>query len=65
MSYEDRKEIASLLMEFFNKDADKVKLWLKTPNPLFGGLSPKTMSASGMDSKLLKIIKNQMSGITP
>lgn len=55
---EINKEIASLLYEFFSKDPYKVLVWLNTPNPNFGGVSPWFLMDQGRSHKVLNFIKN-------
>ena len=54
-------EIFNLLMIFFKNDAVKASLWLKTPNPLLGGVTPGSLIVNSKSKRLLKFIKNQLS----
>lgn len=47
------------------KDKGKVMLWLKTPNPICGGFSPKDMICLGQYKKLIKIVSSYVKGDTP
>ena len=47
------------------KDKDKVLLWLKSPNPVCGGFSPKDMICMGQYKKLTKIVSSYIEGDIP
>ena len=47
------------------KDKDKVLLWLKSPNPICGGFSPKGMICMGQYKKLVKIVSSYVEGDIP
>lgn len=47
-----------LVLEFFNGDEAKTKLWFETPNPLLGDIAPNFMIEVGRSAKLLKFILN-------
>lgn len=56
---ERRREYAAiekLVAEFFEGDAQKVALWLETPNPMLGSISPRMMLRCGRYERLLKFI---------
>ena len=55
------EQIANLLHNFFDNDADKVDLWLHTSNHLLGGYAPITFIMFGNEKKLLKFIEHQLS----
>ena len=42
--------------EIFKGDLNKTKFWLKTPNPNFGGSSPKQLIVNGRYQYVLKFI---------
>lgn len=42
--------------EIFKRDINKTKFWLKTPNPNFGGASPKQLIVNGRYQYVLKFI---------
>lgn len=61
--------ICDLVGEYFDGDAEKTALWFRTPNPMFGGISPRDMIRFGRYKKLLKYIlesrdQNDLSGKT-
>ena len=47
------------------KDKNKVMLWLKSPNPICGGFSPKDMICMGQYKKLVKIVSSYVEGDIP
>lgn len=53
-------EISNLLIEFFGKDQVKIGLWMKSPNPLLGGLIPNDMIAIGRGERLLQFMKHAL-----
>jgi uncharacterized protein (DUF2384 family) len=57
---EDRlKELAAALefvADTFDGDVTKTRFWLNTPNPNFGGATPKNLILRGRYNKLLKFI---------
>jgi len=53
------KELAGALefvAEAFKGDLNKTKFWINTPNPHFGGASPKILILHGRYHKVLKFI---------
>jgi hypothetical protein len=48
--------ICSLVAEIFDADIVKTQLWLDTPNPAIGDISPKQMMRFGRYEKLLKFV---------
>lgn len=53
------KELAAALefvAETFEGNISKTKFWLNTPNPIFGGSSPKVLIIRGRYNKVLKFI---------
>ena len=50
------ERIMPALMDFFGPDEEKIKLWLDTPNPQFGGISPMEMMLRGRGEKLLTFV---------
>jgi hypothetical protein len=48
------------VMEFFEGDAEKTKLWLTTPNPQLGGISPHEMVKRGRLEKLYNFVKKSV-----
>lgn len=48
--------VAALVAEFFEGDLRKTALWFRTPNPMFGKLSPRDMIRLGRYQKLLAYI---------
>lgn len=48
--------VCALVAEFFEGDAHKTALWFKTPNPQFGGVSPRDMIRYGRYKKLLQFV---------
>lgn len=47
------------------KNKEKVTLWLKSPNPVCGGFSPKDMICMGQYKKLVKIVSSYLEGNIP
>jgi len=45
-----------LLMRFFDKDREKVDIWWKSPNPMFGEITPKQMLQLGRLSIVVNMI---------
>lgn len=54
-----RKQIVTLLLEFFKQDRCKVALWLRVPNPNLGA-TPWAMIRMGRSWKLLKWIQARL-----
>lgn len=48
--------IASLVGEFFDGNKVKTATWLKMPNPMLGGISPRDMIRLGRSDKLMNFI---------
>lgn len=48
--------IANLVGEFFEGDANKVALWFELPNPLLGNVSPRNMIRAGRYKRLLSFV---------
>lgn len=48
--------IASKVGEFFDGNPELTALWLRTPNPMLGGMTPRDMVRFGRYKKLLSII---------
>src|SRR5690606_338841 len=48
--------IANLVAEFFNGDANKVSLWFELANPMLGNMSPRNMIRAGRYTKVLNFI---------
>lgn len=42
----------------FNGDFSKTQFWIKTPNPNFGYISPRTLILKGRYSKVIKFIES-------
>ncbi len=60
------KELAAALefvADTFNGDIEKTRFWLNTPNPNFGGATPKNLILRGRYSKLLKFILAAKQGV--
>lgn len=53
----DSDEILNLVADFFDGDPAKTELWMRTDNPLLGGISPEFMVRIGRSGKLLKIVR--------
>jgi uncharacterized protein (DUF2384 family) len=52
--------IAINLVGGFFENETKTMLWLQTPNPLLGDLSPREMIRTGRFKKLLKLIRTAL-----
>jgi hypothetical protein len=48
--------IANLVAEFFDGDAQKVGLWFELANPMLGNISPRNMIRSGRYKRLLNFV---------
>jgi len=56
---ENIANICNLVFQFFQDDV-KTKLWLQTPNPMLGNVSPRDMLRFGRYAKLLRFINQAM-----
>jgi hypothetical protein len=56
---ENIANICNLVFQFF-QDSVKTKLWLRTPNPMLGNVSPRDMLRFGRYAKLLRFINQAM-----
>jgi len=56
---ENIANICNLVYQFFEDDV-KTKLWLQTPNPMLGNVSPRDMIRFGRFSKLLRFVTQAM-----
>ncbi len=56
---ENIANIYNLVFQFFQDDV-KTKLWLQTPNPMLGNVSPRDMLRFGRYAKLLRFINQAM-----
>jgi uncharacterized protein (DUF2384 family) len=54
---ENIANICNLVFEFFN-DNVKTKVWLQTPNPMLGNMSPRDMIRFGRFAKLQRFVAN-------
>lgn len=57
----DWANLLNLVAQFFNGDVTKTALWIKTPNPILGNISPRDMIRFGRYQKLLKFVLNALS----
>src|SRR5882762_11419340 len=48
--------IANLVAEFFNGDAQKVGLWFELTNPILGNISPRNIIRAGRYKRLLNFV---------
>lgn len=48
--------IANLVAEYFNGDAQKVGLWFELPNPMLGNVSPRTLIRGNRYKRLLNFV---------
>jgi len=55
MTYEDKCMV--LLEEFFKDEAWKALAWMKSPNPMFGNLSPRDMIEADRGHKVLEAVE--------
>jgi hypothetical protein len=58
-------EAERLVLEFFEGNVDKMKMWFHTRNPLLGNVTPNDMILAGRYEKLLKWVKEQLSENKP
>ncbi len=49
------------VLGFFGGDQSKSMLWWSSPNPGFGGVSPKKMLCLGKEDKVFKFIDEALS----
>jgi Protein of unknown function (DUF2384) len=56
---ENIANVCNLVFQFFQDDV-KTKLWLQTPNPMLGNVSPRDMLRFGRYAKLLRFITQAM-----
>jgi putative toxin-antitoxin system antitoxin component (TIGR02293 family) len=56
---ENVANICNLVFQFFQDDI-KTKLWLQTPNPMLGNVSPRDMIRFGRYAKLLRFVTQAM-----
>jgi hypothetical protein len=59
------QECRAIVNRFFDGDAEKIKAWWYTPNPLLGDVKPAEMVGRGREEKLLKVIKSWQEGELP
>jgi hypothetical protein len=52
---ENLARIHELVFQFFNDDI-KARVWLRTPNPMIGGVSPRDMMRMGRYDRLLSFV---------
>jgi Protein of unknown function (DUF2384) len=52
---ENIANICNLVFQFF-QDEVKTKLWLRTPNPMLGNMSPRAMLRLGRCTRLLRFV---------
>lgn len=55
----EREEVEALVLDFFNGDETKLCLWLGTPNPLFGNISPAILIRL-RPGKVLKFVRESL-----
>lgn len=48
--------IANLVAEYFDGDAQKAGLWFELPNPMLGNISPRTMIRGNRYKRLLNFV---------
>lgn len=65
MSNSDVNDIYCMLYEYFNRDWNKVCLWLHTENGLLGGMTGAYMISIGREKKLADCIKGLLDGNRP
>jgi len=53
-------QIHEKIFTYFDGDEAKTDEWMKTPNPLIGGITPLEMFINGRGKKLLKWIENSL-----
>lgn len=51
------EEVIRLVSDFFRGNKTKTAAWLKTPNPMFGYVSPYEMIDMGRGATLLKWVR--------
>jgi len=56
---ENIANICNLVYQYFQDDV-KTKLWLQTPNPMLGNVSPRDMLRFGRYAKLLRFVTQAM-----
>ena len=55
--YDEMHEIVSLIQEHMKWSLDEALLWMDTPNPLLGNVSPMEMIEVGRGYKVMKFVK--------
>lgn len=53
-------KVEQLVLEFFDGNEKKMRLWMKSRNPLLGNISPNKMIKVGRYDRLLKWVKSQL-----
>jgi hypothetical protein len=54
------EQALKLVQDFFKEEPEKYELWMKTDNPMLGGVSPEWMIAIGREHKLINFIVNSI-----
>lgn len=57
--------IANLVAEFFNGNAQKVGLWFELPNPMLGNISPRNMIRAGRYKRLVSFVLDAREAESP
>jgi hypothetical protein len=61
----DTDKAFALVKGFFGGDSEKALLWMRTSNPLLGGVTPREMIVAGRSAKLLKFVEEALSENKP
>lgn len=56
------EQALKLVENFFCEEPEKYEMWMKTNNPMLGGVSPEWMIAIGKEDTLVKFIHQQLFG---
>lgn len=57
---ETNQQCVALVLNFFQFDGKKTKLWFETENGMLGGLAPNDLIRLGLSKKLLKFIETML-----
>ena len=60
----ERRRVYELVLNFFEGDEHKAKLWMRSRNPLLGGMTPREM-VELKPGKLIRFVEQQLSENKP
>lgn len=53
-------EVYNKVLEFFNGNENKTRIWMASVNPQLGGMSPNELILMGQTSSLLEFVNEQL-----